>query len=951
MGTGSGVAGSDSGGRGRRRASGGAPAGSGAKRRAAVFAIACALVVLALLGAAGAAQAATSTWTGDGGDRNWTTDSNWEGGAPPSAGDDLVFPASPTNSTSTNDFVAGTQFGSITIASSTYTFSGNAIKLSGGISATSTSNIVYFPLDIELTGAQSFAVAASGTLECSGALTGSGALTTSGGGILHLYHDNSGFSGAVTIAGGAVDITNGHALGTGAVTVQSGSVRFQSGMTVANAITLNGSGYSGGGAIQTMGGTSVCSGVVTLGSNSAIGVAGGSLELQSIAESSYTLTKHWGGILIVSGTQAFSGDFSVYGGTLRVDGTLPSTCTVTVRNTATLDGTGTTGAVIVQSGGTLAPGHSPGTLTTAGIDLKSGGTFSAEINGTTAGTDYDQVVSSGPVSLGGATLNVSVGYTPAVGDHYTIIDNTGAGAVTGTFAGLAEGSFLTVGGKAYKISYVGGDGNDVVLTRAQVPTTFSISAGDNQSAALATAFATALKVRLLDENSDPLPGASVTFTAPGSGASGTFASSSTVTTDSSGYATAPTLTANTTLGDYHVTASTAGVTDLSFSLTNTIGAPSSLAIQAGNNQSAQVGTAFATRLKVLVKDAYDNAVPGATVTFAAPGSGAGGVFGGSSTVTSDGSGFAEAPVFTANGTAGPYTVTASCAGVATPASFSLSNTGEAPAITSAAGVGFLEGSAGSFTVTTTGTPTAALTETGALPSGVTFVDNGDGTATIAGTPAGGTAGDYAITITAANGIGSGATQAFVLHVDSLVPPVTTVSGVPSGWARRSVKLTFTAKPGPGGAPVDYIEYRVGSGDWVRGSSVTVGRQGVTKVAYRSVSTTGGVEAEQVCTVHIDSARPVVRGYGHPVCWQGGTARFSYRVTDAGASTVHAKLVITRYGHHARTIDLGRQATGKRLVAIVRCGLPVGTWNWRIDVRDPAGARGVGQTRTLEVYPR
>ena len=60
--------------------------------------------------------------------------------------------------------------------------------------------------------------------------------------------------------------------------------------------------------------------------------------------------------------------------------------------------------------------------------------------------------------------------------------------------------------------------------------------------------------------------------------------------------------------------------------------------------------------------------------------------------------------------------------------------------------------AGTFTVTTTGFPTAALSETGALPTGVTFVDNGDGTATLAGTPAAGTGGTYVLTITAANGV-------------------------------------------------------------------------------------------------------------------------------------------------------------------------------------------------------
>jgi len=90
----------------------------------------------------------------------------------------------------------------------------------------------------------------------------------------------------------------------------------------------------------------------------------------------------------------------------------------------------------------------------------------------------------------------------------------------------------------------------------------------------------------------------------------------------------------------------------------------------------------------------------------------------------------------------------------------------APTITSAAGATFAEGSAGSLTVTTTGTPTAALSESGSLPGGVTFVDNGDGTATLAGTPATGSNGVYPLTITASNGVSPNATQSFTLTVDA-----------------------------------------------------------------------------------------------------------------------------------------------------------------------------------------
>ncbi len=63
-----------------------------------------------------------------------------------------------------------------------------------------------------------------------------------------------------------------------------------------------------------------------------------------------------------------------------------------------------------------------------------------------------------------------------------------------------------------------------------------------------------------------------------------------------------------------------------------------------------------------------------------------------------------------------------------------------PSITSAASATSNVGAAFSFTVYTTGEPVPALSEVGALPSGITFTDNGNGTATIAGTPATGSGG-------------------------------------------------------------------------------------------------------------------------------------------------------------------------------------------------------------------
>src|SRR5205823_8357010 len=69
-------------------------------------------------------------------------------------------------------------------------------------------------------------------------------------------------------------------------------------------------------------------------------------------------------------------------------------------------------------------------------------------------------------------------------------------------------------------------------------------------------------------------------------------------------------------------------------------------------------------------------------------------------------------------------------------------------------------------VYTGGGPAPGLTESGTLPAGITFVDNGDGTGTLAGTAAVGTAGTYALTFTAANGTQPDYVEPFTLTVYS-----------------------------------------------------------------------------------------------------------------------------------------------------------------------------------------
>jgi hypothetical protein len=123
------------------------------------------------------------------------------------------------------------------------------------------------------------------------------------------------------------------------------------------------------------------------------------------------------------------------------------------------------------------------------------------------------------------------------------------------------------------------------------------------------------------------------------------------------------------------------------------------------------------------------------------------------------------------GTGGTYALTfAASNGVTTPGTQQFTLTvGEAPAITSAPAVTFALGLAASFTVTTTGFPTPGIARSGALPAGITFADNGNGTGTLAGTPGPGTGGIHPLVFTATNGVGASAVQPFTL----------TVSGAPT----------------------------------------------------------------------------------------------------------------------------------------------------------------------------
>ncbi len=216
---------------------------------------------------------------------------------------------------------------------------------------------------------------------------------------------------------------------------------------------------------------------------------------------------------------------------------------------------------------------------------------------------------------------------------------------------------------------------------AGAATTVAVSSGSGQSATVHSAFAKPLVALVSDTYGNPVSGVTVTFTPPGSGASGTFTTTNTAVTVANGLATSTVLTANTVAGTYNVAASASGAGSVNFSETNTAGTATTIAVVSGSGQSAPVSTAFGSPLVAKVTDTYGNAVSGVSVTFGAPSSGASATFaacasnphGYSCVATTGTNGQATSSVFTANAIAGGYSISASAPGTNT-VTFSETNT-------------------------------------------------------------------------------------------------------------------------------------------------------------------------------------------------------------------------------------------------------------------------------------
>jgi fibronectin-binding autotransporter adhesin len=294
------------------------------------------------------------------------------------------------------------------------------------------------------------------------------------------------------------DSTNGGVGSSSAANVDNvtiSNVQSYSGMTYieAGALTLgatNTIASSAGVILGRVGGAecggSTCSGVTAvlgLGANNTIGglgdnpgnstqvqLNGFNLTLAPITGSSWTyggsivdgaatggsLIQNGPGLIILNGTNNYTGTTTIDAGTLEVNGSITSSSSVSVNSGGTLTGDGTVDppTVTIASGGTLAPGlpGSPGTsMTIAGnLAFQSGAIYLLQIS--SSASTFANV--TGTASLAGQVQGI---LTPGSYSNakYTILQSTG---LSGTFAGYTS---LNAPGFTGTLSY---GQNDAFLT-------------------------------------------------------------------------------------------------------------------------------------------------------------------------------------------------------------------------------------------------------------------------------------------------------------------------------------------------------------------------------------------------------------------------------------------------------------------------------------------------------
>lgn len=282
------------------------------------------------------------------------------------------------------------------------------------------------------------------------------------------YNVTSANTGSLTLSGsGQIAFGNlSVASGAGAVTIGNGGGIIVARPSTNNSVWTNNSSNpvtfgtgllyrSGGGSARTL--TFEGAGNWVFNSRLAI-ETGQSGVLGIVHNGGGTITLNDGGIIGgATASNINSGSLVLSGGSLFVNGALGGAGGFTINSGATLGGTGTIShAVHIPTGATLAPGNSAGNLTLSnGLNLD--GAYAWELTALStagAGTNFDRVtVSAGDIDLTNALLNLALGaFSPSADPFWgtdqtwaNIINNTGSGDLTGTFAAIDNTGWSSLG--------------------------------------------------------------------------------------------------------------------------------------------------------------------------------------------------------------------------------------------------------------------------------------------------------------------------------------------------------------------------------------------------------------------------------------------------------------------------------------------------------------------------
>lgn len=283
----------------------------------------------------------------------------------------------------------------------------------------------------------------SGNVAVADTISGSGSLSQNGTNILSLTTANS-YSGATTVNSGTLRVTANDALGTNAsgTTVNSGgAVRlFNVNYTTAEALTINGTGVSGTGALYNIG-TSTYAGAITAASHSTLR-----------SDGSLTLT---GGIVKNGTTLTIAGTGSVIINTVGISGAAANSDLIVDSSTLVVNAPSTyVGPTTVQNGGTLVANNSTGSATGNGnVTINSDSTLSGTgtILGGTNLITINGALIVGDSTIGSPTasvleLNTSGAGSTAIGSTAKIYIDLFSGPTTDNSANASAADMLRLFG-------------------------------------------------------------------------------------------------------------------------------------------------------------------------------------------------------------------------------------------------------------------------------------------------------------------------------------------------------------------------------------------------------------------------------------------------------------------------------------------------------------------------